>query len=337
MLNRLIAAALMLAAAVPAAAGNVTLRFSNWLPPEHYVVTEMIRPWAEDVAEATDGRVTVEIMQAMAKPEAHFDLVRDGVADLAFGVHGYTPARFKLTGMAELPLLADDAEANSVAYWRTYQRYFRPANEHEGVKLLSLWTNTPAQIFLRGGDVAGVGDLSGRKVRVLGATTGEVAQRLGMTPISAPASQSYELLSRGVIDGTFFQSDSIVSFRLQDYVDTAVTVPGGFAHSSQYLVMNRDKWNAISKADREAIEALSGEAMARRFARVWDRKAREARETLRGAGVRFVRLDGDARDRLAERLAPVRADWVETAAERGVDGEAALAYFHDQIEALNAE
>ncbi len=322
------------AVASSAGAAEVTLRFSNWLPPEHYVVTEMIEPWAERVSEVTDGRVEVDVMQAMAKPDAHFDAVRDGVADLAFGVHGYNSARFKLTEMAELPLLADDSKVNSIAFWRTYERFFAPANEHEGVKLLSLWTTTPAQVFLADDDVDGLAGLKGQKVRVLGATTGEVAQRLEMTPISAPASESYELLSRGVIDGSFFQSDSIVTFNLTDYINTAVTVPGGFAHSSQYLVMNQDKWEALSAEDREAIEGVSGEAMARAFAEVWDRKEREASAELRDQGVRFVELSATEVAELEERLADIEESWIQAAAEKGVDGAAALAYFREQVAAL---
>jgi TRAP-type mannitol/chloroaromatic compound transport system substrate-binding protein len=38
------------------------------------------------------------------------DAVKNGLADISFTVHGYTPGRFVLTQMAEVPFLGDKAE-----------------------------------------------------------------------------------------------------------------------------------------------------------------------------------------------------------------------------------
>ena len=50
-------------------------RFSNWLPPTHHVVTEMIQPWAADVEKATEGRVKLQVLPALGGPPTHLDLV----------------------------------------------------------------------------------------------------------------------------------------------------------------------------------------------------------------------------------------------------------------------
>ena len=48
---------------------ETTLRVSNWLPPSHPIVKDILAPWGEQVAEATDGRVKVEIMASpIGKP-----------------------------------------------------------------------------------------------------------------------------------------------------------------------------------------------------------------------------------------------------------------------------
>ena len=47
-------------------------RFSNWLPPTHHVITEMIQPWAADVEKATEGRVTrARMLDALTRIERH--------------------------------------------------------------------------------------------------------------------------------------------------------------------------------------------------------------------------------------------------------------------------
>src|SRR4030095_14012089 len=78
-----------------------------------------------------------------------------------------------------------------------------------------------------------------------------------------PAPESYELLSSGVADGTFFPSESIVSFKLATVVKDATFFPGGFYSSSFGFFMNEDKWNKLSKQDQDAIMSVSGEALAR--------------------------------------------------------------------------
>lgn len=129
---------------VPASA-ETTLRVSNWLPPSHPIVRDILTPWGEQVKAATDGRVTVEIMTSpIGKPPAQFDLIRSGAADVGYGVHGYTPGRFKLTPIVEGPFLSDSAEALSVGYWRVQEAMLDAADEHNGVKLLTVFTHGPA-------------------------------------------------------------------------------------------------------------------------------------------------------------------------------------------------
>ena len=113
-------AAVALAASTSVQAQNVTLRFSNWLPPTHPMVTEMLNPWAKDVEQATEGRVKIQVLPPLGTPASHYDLVRNGVADMTIGVHSYTPERFKLTEMVELPMTAENAQVNSLAYWRDH-------------------------------------------------------------------------------------------------------------------------------------------------------------------------------------------------------------------------
>ena len=319
-----------------ALAENVNVRFSNWLPPTHYIVTEMIQPWMDRVEKATEGRVTFQTQPALGAPAAHLDLVATGVADLAFMPHGYTPARFKLTEIGELPFTSDDAVSNSVAYWRTYQKFMMEENEHRGVKLLSFWTTTPSQLFLAD-DVTTLEELAGKKIRVTSPTLEAVARTLDLTSITAASSEIYEMMSRGTVDGTFFQSDSVVAFRLVDFVKSQISVPGGFVHSSQMLIMNPAKWEKISQEDQATIEALSGEVMARAFAEVWDAKAKEGDVTLAEAGVTVTDVDGEALASLKQDLSFLRTDWIAAANDRGIDGEAALSFFEAQLEELAAE
>src|SRR5690606_4330659 len=111
-----------------------------WVPPTHHFQTEIMEPWAKEVERATSSRVKIEFTSAaLGPPNRQFDLALNGVADITTSNHGYTAGRFPLTQMVELPFVGDQAEALSVAYWRVHEKYLAEADEHRGVKLLTVF------------------------------------------------------------------------------------------------------------------------------------------------------------------------------------------------------
>jgi TRAP-type C4-dicarboxylate transport system substrate-binding protein len=332
------AAAVALAAgALPAAAQDVVLRYSMWVPATHPINAKVLMPWAEDLKAATDGRVTVEFMPALGPPPTHFDLVETGVADLAFGVHSYTPQRFVLTELGELPLTADSAMVNSLAYWNTFQKYFLPADEHAGVRLLGLWTNPPYQLAMKGDFLTSLDAVQGKRIRVPGTIVEQVATTMGMVPISSSLTEAYEQVSRGVIAGMFQSYETIWSFKLGEHLTHVSAIPGGFAHSSQFLMINEDAYMRMSEADRAVFDSLTGEALVRRFAEMWDAAEKEGYDNLIAAGMQVYTLPDELVQEVAESLAFIREDWVKRATERGVDGAAALAFYDSELARLSAE
>lgn len=310
------------------------IRFSNWLPPAHYIVKEMLEPWAERVNEATEGRVEIEFINPLGKPSAHLDLVRNGVVDMGMSVHSYTASRFPLIEFAELPFTVEDSGINSVAYWRTYDKFMKDANEHRGVKLLSLWTSPATVIFTNKDEITSLKDIENMKLRSPSPLFDDVGKVLGAVSVNANASDSYEMLSRGVIDGMYFQYDQMENFKLDKLIKSAVAAPGGLGKSSQYLMMNERKWNSLSEEDRAAIESVSGEFAAKEFGTKWNDSEVKAIKKLTENGLKTYRVQGEELKQLQEDLAFIEADWIEAAAKKNVDGKAALEYYRAQIEEL---
>lgn len=320
------ASGLVLAAgALAPAAAQTTLRVSNWLPPSHPLVADIVVPWGEAVEEATDGRVTVEVMQApIGRPPAQYDLVRDGAADVGYGVHGYTPNRFALTTIAELPFLADSAEALSVAYQRVYEEMLAPAGEDDGVKVLAVFTHGPGMIFTSDAPVDEASDLEGKKMRVGGGLANEVGTRLGVVPVSAPSPQVFEILSNRVADGIFFPAESVPFFKIDTVLEHGTRVPGGLYNTSFFMVMDEDTWNGLSDEDKAAIESVSGEALARRAGRAWDAADAAGMEKMAAEGIEIITADEAFMGTLEDKLGDLETVFIEAAAAKGVDGKAAL-------------
>nr|WP_321509784.1 TRAP transporter substrate-binding protein [uncultured Celeribacter sp.] len=305
-----------------AAQAETVLTVANWLPPSHPLVSEVIVPLTEEIAEATNGEVTANILPApLGPPAAHFDFAVNGVADITFGVQGYNAGRFKTTNIAEIPFLADSAEASSVAYWRTWDAMLKDAGEYDDVKVLAVFTHGPGEIFLKEGDASSVDLLDGQKLRVGGGIVHEVASTLGAVPVEGPSSKAYELLSQGVADGILFPYESVSFFKLIPQLDVGVSVPGGLYNTSFYIVMNKAKFESLTPEQQAAIDSVTGEALARKAGQMWDRVDAAGLAAMEGE-ITVTPATEEQMAAWSESLQPIIDAEIAEVSETGVDGQA---------------
>lgn len=328
-------AATGLLVAVPAAA-QTTLTLSSWVPPQH-LLTQAMLEWAGEVEKASNGRIKYTLLpKAVAAPPGTFDAVRDGLADVSFSVDGYTPGRFVLTRIAEFPELGETSTTISVAYERISQRYFTKANEHKGVKVLTVFTHGPGEIYNTKRPIKTLDDLKGLKIRVGGGMINELAKNLGVDALLKPAPQSYEILSTGVADGVFFPAESVASFKLEKLIKYATLVPGGLYNTSFAFIMNPAAYNKLSAADKKVIDELSGEKLARLIGKHWDRGDQIGRAALKANNVPTITADAAFLTALRTKIGPLEQDWYKLAAQKGVDGKKVLADFRAEIKKVEA-
>jgi TRAP-type C4-dicarboxylate transport system substrate-binding protein len=293
--------ALLIGASLPAAA-QVTLALSSWVPPTH-TLTETQKEWCLEVAKRTGDKVKCNVLpRAVAAPPGTFDAVKNGLADISFTVHGYTPGRFATTQFAEFPFLANTSEAASVAFQRIYAKYPAIAEEHKGVKVLAVFTHGPGMVLNAKRPVTKADDLLGLKWRVGGGMVNEIAKSMGMNVTLKPAPESYELLSTGVMDGTLFPAESVEGFKIDKVIKHATTFPGGLYNTSFVFLMNQAKYDSLPPDVKKVVDDMSGEFAARMIGRGWDKVDRRGLAFRQAAGVQFVKAEGmkDPKKALAE-------------------------------------
>ena len=333
----LAACAGFIAVSAGSAVAQTTLTASYWVPPTHLLAKDVMLPWGAEVEKATQGRVKVNFLpKAPMAPPSTFDGVRDGLVDVSFVTASYTPARHILPKLPELSGGGATAEINSVAYSRIHFKYFAPANEYKGVKLLGVFTHGPGQMFTVKKPVNTLADLQGMKIRVGGGISEQLGQALGAAPFVKPSTESYELLSSGVADGTFFPPESIKAFKLEKVVKYGTLFPGGFYGSAFAMFMNEDKWNKLSKADQDAIVSVSGEKFARMAGQAWDRADKDGMEAMKAAGVTFINASPALIKDVQAKALVIEQDWIKQAATRNVDGAKALAEFRRELKNVEA-
>lgn len=154
---------------------------------------------------------------------------------------------------------------------------------------------------------------------------------IGIVGIQKPASQAYELLSRGVADGVVLPLESIKSFKIIKVVPYTTLVPDGLYNVSFYLVMNKDTFNGFSAADQKAVMAVSGEAFAKLAGRAWDAADRVGLAAMKANGNKIETATPAFIAEIKEATQHLEADWIKKANAKGVDGAAALKFFRGQV------
>ena len=328
-ISRGILAALMVAGGAAgysgAAAQEVQLRYNRWLPATHDIDNKVFKPWFEEIAKATSGRVKIEFTTSSLGPlPRQYELATSGVADIVFGSESLTPGRFPLAEVLELPFVGDSAEAVSVAYWRTYKAHFEKAKPYPGVHLLALSGLAPYYVHTVKKPVARFEDFAGLKLRAAGLLLNDTVKALGAVPVSAAVTELHDLFSKGVVDGGLSNDDQIRSFNLSKFIAARTVVPGGISNYSTFVAVNARKWESISAADRAAIERIAGENVAKSLGRIIDASAKLGVEQMTAAGAKTIRADAALTAALKAKLAFLEERWIAKAKEKGVDGAAAL-------------
>jgi TRAP-type C4-dicarboxylate transport system substrate-binding protein len=320
-----------------AAQAQTVLTMSSWLPPSHPLVSDLLVPFAAEVETATEGRVTVQILPApLGPPPAAFDIAKNGIADITYGVQGYVQGRFNTAAMGEMPMLGDSAEAVSVGYWRVFDKYLRAAGEYDGVKVLSVFAHGPGALFTKGTELTEPEQIAGQKIRIGSTVAHTIVSALGAVPVEGPSSKAYELLSQGVADGILFPFESVEFFNLIPLLDHGFVVPGGLYNTSFFIVMNQAKFDGLSPQDQAAIDRISGEALARKTGQMWDRADAKGRAAMEGKITLHTADDAQVAI-LAETLAPVIEAQIASVTAAGVDGAAAYEMLKSEIAAEQAK
>ncbi len=306
------------------AEAQTKLRLNIIAPPQNWL-TQELSAWAQDASAATEGRVVIEAVAAPLGPIPRvFDMIETGVVDVSPGQHGPTPGRFQATQILDIGFVAPTAEAASVAFWRTYEKYLADVDEHKGVHVLGLWATASSHFMSRTSVLSRPADIAGQKYIAVSRTAGKIAGSFGATPVGGPPFKWFEMLSRGIADGAVTSSTAAQVFKLGSVMKSAYIFEKSLFRTSFFLAANQGAWDKISAEDRAAIMAVSGEKLARRMGALFDREDRNAMAELEKSGVRIVKATPDVETEVREKLSFLETDWKEKARARGVDADAAV-------------
>ena len=262
---RLTLAVLAAAAATQVVAQEVTLKVHYFLPATSFANTLFITPWCERIAKESNNKMKCQLypsMQMGGTPAQLYDQARDGVADVVWTLPGYTAGRFPSVEVFELPFMMQDPEGTSKAVWDYVGQY--ASDEFKDVKPLAFHVHGDGVFHMVKKPIKTQADFKGLKLRAPTRQTNKFIALLGATPVSMPAPQVGDALSKGVIDGAVVPYEVMPALKIHELVkfhsETDPAEPA-FYTSVFIFAMNKAKYDSLPPELKKVIDNNSGQTL----------------------------------------------------------------------------
>jgi len=261
------AAAIM--AAAPAALAQdktIELKISHWVPPAH-PLHKMLDEWGASVEKASNGTIKYKIYpsQQLGKAMDHYDMAKDGIADVTYVSPGYQPGRFPIIDAGNLPFMANNAKEGSAAVDEWYRKY--APTEMKDVKFCFAFLHDPGGFHSRTKKIMVPADIKGMKIRPAHATIATLVQQLGGTNVPGAAPEVRDLIEKGVADAVTFPWGSVVLFGVDKVTKYHMEAP--LYVTSFVWIMNQAKYDQMSAGQKKVIDDHCNSQWALRLASPW--------------------------------------------------------------------
>jgi TRAP-type C4-dicarboxylate transport system substrate-binding protein len=263
----LLGAMLAMSASVAVAQDKtVELRLSHWVPPSH-PLQKALEDWGASIEKASNGTIKYKIFpsQQLGKAFDHYDMARDGIADVTYVSPGYQPGRFPIIDAGNLPFTISNAKEGTRAIDEWYRKY--AAKEMADVKLCFAFLHDPGTFHSKAKKIVVPGDLKGMKIRPAHATIATWVTQLGGTNVNAAAPEVRDVIEKGVAEAVTFPWGSIPLFGIDKVTKYHMDAP--LYVTSFVWVMNKAKYDGMSAAQKKVIDDHCTNEWAVRAASPW--------------------------------------------------------------------
>lgn len=246
----------------PTSAKTTELRFAHIFAPGG-PEDQIYQKWVKDIGEASGGSVKINIFPAatLVSPFDAYDAAASGLADLSMIVTNLMPGQFRLTNLADLPLMPEiTGEMRGLCTYNLLDKFEEVRQEWADVHIVYVFDNTSQYILGTNVPIKTQDDLKGLKLRVAGGEPTALMKLMGAVPLQLPSGEIYTSMEKGVIDGWTLTYAGCVGMRL--YEVTKYILDGGpngeLWAGPNSVVMNKNVWNKLPPEAKEAFNKFGG-------------------------------------------------------------------------------
>ena len=320
----LIVSLLFIAGPDASLAKTITLKFAHPYPAMHAQHKGVLVPWAKKVEEACGGDLKIKFIPggALGKPGQAYAMVEKNIADIGWDIADYSPGRFPLTTVIELPFMVSSAEKASVALWKTYEQFPEFQKEYADTKLLMLSCHGPGVFATVKKPVKSLADLEGMKIKTASSFTTSALQLFGSVPVTQPVTETYTSLERGVLDGVVMPYDGMVIFKVNELLK--YYTPSDFYSMVFWVAMNKKKFESLPANIKKVIEENSGLPFSQAHGKSFDESYASMKQICIKTGMQEVNFPKAEMQKLVDLTTPLKEKWVKEMEAKGLPGGAIL-------------
>jgi TRAP-type transport system periplasmic protein len=308
----------------------VELTYSNFFGPAHKNA-ELSVEWGKEVEKRTNGRVKVTVFPGGTLTPANqcYDGVVKGLSDIGMSCLAYTPGRFRLTEVIDLPLgYRNGIEATRLI--NIYYKKFKP-KEFGDVQVMYLHAHGPGIIHTKK-PVKTLEELKGTKISCTGLSA-KIAAALGAVPVAGPMSERYDAIQKGVSEGGMFPVESLKGWKLAEVVNYTTQNFGSAYTTGFFVVMNKDKWASLSPDIQKIIEQINEEWILK-TGQAWDAIDREGYQVAAARGIKIIKLSKSEDERWHKLMQPILDKYVKISGDKKLPGKEALDFCQKELKKL---
>ncbi len=303
------------------------LRYANFFPATH-AITKLTEEWCREIEKRTEGRVKITQFPSatLSPPMQTYDNVAKGIADFGQALLAYAPGRLPLSEVLQLPLgYKNGYQATKLG--NAYYQKFKP-KEFDDVKLMFIHGAAPGIFYVKK-PISSIDDIKGMRIKA-SSESADIVRAVGGAPVTQPITETYDSLQRGLVDGVLGPIEALKGWKFGELVKVCLENYAVSYMTSMFVVMNKDKWNALSRTDQAIIENINAQWI-EKHARLWVTLDEEARAYTVAKGVKWVKVTKEEESRTSDKMKGVLDKYVQEMKGKGLPGGEALQFCLDYI------
>ncbi len=310
----------------------VEMKFAHWVPAAHALAKTGFEPWAKSVEAASNGSIKVAFFpaQQLGKAVDHYDMARDGIADMTYVNPGYQAGRFPIIAAGELPFLISKPGPGSAALDKWYRNY--AATEMKDVKFCFAHVHVGTLHSKK--PITEPGQIKGMKIRPANGTVAQTMSLLGATNVQVSAPESRDALDKGVADAITFPWNSIISFGIDKAVKNHTDMR---LYAADFVwVLNKGWYDKLTTGQKKVIDDHCNNDWASKVGAAWGDAEDAGQGKLEKQGHNIVKITPQQLDAWKKAVEPINSQWVEAANKVGVNGQQALNSLRQELKSRDA-
>ena len=287
---------------------TIELKLAHFMPTMHVQHRMAFEPFAEKVAELTDGKVTVKIFPGgtLGNPKTMVDSISNGITDIGFVIPAYVRGRFQRSSVFDLPFQFADAVQQTEVMYELFEKDF--AEDYQQFKVLWFTAAPMSQVFTVKQPIASAADFKGLKIRTGNAVETEGVKMLGGNPVGKTVDELNIMLQKGVVDGAFTAYSALNRYKLIGVVNHMTEL--NYSGALMVVLMNKKKWDSLPEDAQKAIDQATPPSFGIAAARAFDYEDLENFKMAITNGISFHTFSDEEKAKLREGTMGMRDDWV---------------------------